>query len=872
MQVVFLEKGSDLDALSAAYGLTLLYPQVKILLPDQLSETAKITLNRFKDRFNGRIVKKGYIKKLEKIFLVDNHHIKTVLKELGDFINEDTQIEIYDHHQILEEEEILKDKKIVMFLEETGAATTIVVNKIKEKKIHIDKVDATILALGIYEDTGKFTYSITAGKDLEAAAYLVNSGAELNVIREILEKRITDKQIHILEQLTDNIHYIFSKDKKVAISTAYCLEYIPDISSVISMVQPFEETDAFFVIINTKGKITIIGRSKTKDINVGRILMNLGGGGHPFAASATVKGFSTVEVKSILENLILSNLYRDFPVEDIMDRNITIYSSDVILSEVKIEELEKPVIFVVDKEGNFEGIIFTRVIKEAVKHNVKKVPLKEFIIDDIFVFSPQTTLGDIEQYIITSSQDIFPIVEKGKPVGMVTKNQIIMVLHGQPFFSEKDVFISRERVKPKYLNFKRKVELFFPEFILKELKQIGELAKKLGYRAYIVGGVVRDLVLGKKNLDIDIIVEGDAPILAKEYARIHSLKVHTFEEFMTAQITLKNGQKIDFATARREIYDYPGAYPKVEKATLKEDLYRRDFTINTLAIEITEDNFGILIDYFNGLRDIKDRVIRILHQLSFVEDPIRILRALRFSGRLGFKIGKHTERLLNLAVEEELLKVAPSGRINLELTYTFKEEKSVEIILLMNRYKVLNQLIPEFYFDTKREELLTRLRDTIISFEMFFQRKVDRVSNYLLALMYHLPLDISYVFLQKYHFIQSVKFFEEFFEKKSIFKKVPEKNSELYEKIKNISENLLVFFCSYLDIDISERIIQILKKKEEKKMLISGKDLKELGLKPSPVFKEIIEDVFKQYLDGKIKSKKEALAYIRKKYINEKLV
>ncbi len=879
MQVVFLEKGADLDALSSAFGITILNKDAKILIPDILSHTAKTVLTRFKDIFSKKIIEKKDLGKIEKIYLVDSHNVKKAIDELKDFLDKYVEVEVLDHHQILEKnlkifegEEKLKiydfNVNIKYHIKDTGSATTIVVEGIKEKNIPLSPLEATILALGIYEDTGNFTYMITTPKDLYIGAFLLEKGVDLNSIRDILEKRITDKQIRILEQLTENIHFIYKNSIKVAISTAYCLEYIPDVSSVLSMIKEFEETDAFFVIINTKGKITVIGRSKSEEINVGRILSNLGGGGHPFAASATVKGLTSAEVKEILENLILTNLYRDTYIKEIMDVSIPVYEGENPIYSVKREDLEKPVLLIIDKTGKFQGVVFTKVIKEALKHNIKKAILSDFILNDIYTFSPYTTLGEAEQLILNSSQTIFPVIDKGKPLGIVTKNQITILLHGQPFFSEKDIFISRERLKPRYINFQYKLSRFFPSELIKELKQIGELSKELGFKSYIVGGVVRDVILGKKNLDIDIIVEGDAPKLAKEYAKRYKLKVHTFEEFMTAQITLENGLKIDFATARKEIYEYPGAYPKVQKATLKEDLYRRDFTINTLAIEITEGNFGVLIDYFNGLRDIKDKVIRILHQLSFVEDPIRILRALRFAGRFGFRLGKQTEKFLKLAVKEELLKVAPTGRVNLELSYSFNEEKVVEIILLMNKYKVLNQLIPEFYFDEKREEIITRLKDTITAFEMFFQIKVDKVSNFLLALMYHLPLDISFNILRKYHFHQSIRFFEEFFNKRTIFRNIPEKNSHLYLLIKDIKKDLLVFFCSYLDVEIAERIVYILKKEEEKKLLISGRDLKELGFKPSPIFKEIIEDVFMKFLDGEIKNKKEAIEYIRKRYIN----
>ncbi len=870
--MVFIEKGGDLDALSSAYGITIIHPEAKIVLPQNLSQTAIATLKKFPEKFKKRVIKKENLKNVKKIFIVDSHNINRALSELKKFLSDEVFIEVFDHHQIVEP---LEDRftidgikvNLSYHLKNTGAATSIVVNQIKEKGLKIDGTDATILALGIYEDTGSFTYKMTTPFDMEMASFLLENNLDLNTLRDILEKRISDKQLRVLEQLSDNIQYIFTENKKVAISTAYCLEYIPDLSSVLSMIEAFENVDAFFVILNTRGKITVIGRSKTEDINVGKILLNLGGGGHPFAASATVKGLSTQEVKSILESLILTNLYKDAKVKDIMDSNVSIFPEDTQINDIPEEYLEKPALFVVDKKGKFQGIVLTKVIKDALRHGVKEAEISNFLLNDIYVFSPETTLGEAEQYILTSSQEIFPVVEKGKVSGMVTRNQIVLVLHGQPFNSEKDVFISRERIKPKYIRFSHKLKNFFPDYIVNHFIEIGKLAKELGFNVYIVGGVVRDIILGKRNLDIDLIVEGDAPVLAKEYAKRKKLKVHTFEEFMTAQLTIENDLKIDFATARKETYEYPGAYPKVEKATLKEDLYRRDFTINTLAIDITEGNFGVLIDYFNGLRDIKDKVIRILHQLSFVEDPIRILRALRFAGRLGFRLGKPTEKLLKLAVEEELLKVAPTGRVNLEFTYSFNEEKALEIIYLMNKYRVLHQLIPEYFFNQKREEVLNRLRDMIITFEMFFQIKVDRVSNYLLALMYHLPMDVSYLFLQKYHFHHSVKFFEEFFKKRTIFKHIPEKNSQFYKNIKDIKKDILVFFASYLDVEVSERIVHILKKEEERKLLLSGKDLKELGLKPSPLYKEILEDVFEKYLDGEIKNKEEAINYVKGKYL-----
>ena len=865
MQVVFLTEGADLDALSTAYGITLLYPEAKILLPGALSPGVRLVLKHFEKLFENRLIKKEELSQINTLFLADTNNYRKALKELKDYVSPETKIVIFDHHPV----RIKLPNKIEKHIKKTGAAATIVVSKIKRQKIPISPDQATILALGIYEDTGSFLYEITTPQDLRAASYLISKGADLNLIKNIIEEKIDIQEIEIIHQIVDNIQNFYLKDKKIIFSTAYSSQYIPDISSHLHMIKPLQEADAFFILIAEKTKISIIARSKTPEIDVGKIMSFLGGGGHYTAASATVKGLTVQEIKNYIEMVLIGETHKNRKIKEFMSDQIITVNKNQKLSQIKDLLDKAPVLFVVNKNGKFEGIVITKVLKESLKHGLSETKVENFIIDSVITFEPETTLVEAEKQIINSSQEYFPVLKKGKPVGIINRTYIIKILHGQVFDTEKDIFISRERIKPRYLNYENRLRNYLPEDIISHLEKIGKISKQLGYNTYLVGGIVRDIILGKKSLDIDLIVEGDAIHLAREYAKREKLPVHTFEEFMTAQITLKNGQKIDLATARKEIYTHPGAYPKVEKATIKEDLYRRDFTINTLAIEITEGRFGTLIDYFNGIKDIKDKVIRILHQLSFVEDPIRILRALRFAGRLGFKLGKHTEKLLKLAVDENMLEFAPTGRVNLEFTYTFNEEKVVDILMLMNKYKVLHSLIPEFYMDEKREEIISRVRDTIISFEMFLDIKIDRVSNYLLSLLYHLPFEISYKFLEKYHFEKSKKFFEEYFEVKDKFKKIPEKNSELYKKIKFVSKDLLVFICASSDIELSERIIKILKKEEEKKLLISGKDLQELGIKPSPIYKVIIDDVFKKYLDDEIKTKKEAIEYIKSKYREE---
>ena len=479
------------------------------------------------------------------------------------------------------------------------------------------------------------------------------------------------------------------------------------------------------------------------------------------------------------------------------------------------------------------------------------------------------SIATAERYLINSSQEVFPVLKKGEVVGIVSRGFLLKAIHGQIFSSDKDTFISRERIKPKVTNYLNRLRQHLSKKTVAELENLGKVAKELGYRAYLVGGIVRDIVMNRENFDIDILVEGDARKLAKEFATRYGYKVNIYGEYLTAQVILKEGEKWDFATARVEIYEYSGASPKVKKATLKEDLYRRDFTINTLAIEITEGNFGNLIDYFNGLKDIKEKVIRILKPLSFIEDPIRILRAVRFAGRFNFKFGKATEKLLKLAIDEDILKVAQAHRVNQELKYIFNEKKVLEIINLMNKYKILHQLIPEYRHTKGRVAISTKLKELITTYKLVLNFEADREYLYLNGLLYHLPFEYSYKFLEKYGFINKKKLFEEFINIIYKFKNIPERDSQLYEMIKNVNLNVLIFISAYRDLDLPERILRILTKERERKDILSGRDLIEIGLKPSPKFKDILEDVFKKYLDNKIKNKDEALSYIKSKYRKE---
>ncbi len=862
MQVVFLTEGFDLDALSSAFGYCKLNQDAYIYIPYSYSTTASRALKEFKHLLEPYVITK-VPPNLEKAVFVDTsslQKIRQVLDEVGlslDGLN----VEVYDHH--IKRKKSLKGVKTHFF--PFGACTTYFVKKLKEKGGKLSRDEATLLALGILEDTGSFNYAGTTVDDVKAYEFLVDTGLNFLKLQKVLRKTLTKQLLSVLIDVENNLMVKKINSLRVGVSFVYADKYIADVSSYLNLLEDLASLDGFFIVLITPKKKFVIGRSKNSKLDVGEILKIFGGGGHPRAASALVKDLTLEEILEKLEETLLLNTANK-TVKDVMLKDFCLLKSDTNLEQ--IDKLSEPFCIAVDNNGKFLGVVNSQTIQKAKKHNLGYLKIEDIANSDIITLSPNMLLSTAKHFVKEHpQQELFPVIKDGKPVGVITKHSLLSTLYQNELKDKAFIFQSRMRFEPKKLNFEKRVERYFDSFTLETLKELGGVAEKLNMRAYLVGGIVRDIIMGRKNLDIDIIVEGDATKLAKQFAREKEYKFHTFDEFLTATVRVSDNLKLDLATARKETYDYPGAYPKVEKASIREDLYRRDFTINTLAIDITGENFGTLLDFFNGYKDIKDKVIRVLHELSFIEDPIRILRAVRFTGRFDFKLGKTTEKLLKFAVDNGFLSYAPAGRINLELNLTFKEEKVLTILSLMQSYNILKELFPEAIFNEEKLGFISRIHNNYnMFFEMFLKRDISRPTLYLSGLLYELPLEIAYKYLEKYHFKEVFPVLQEFHEAKEKVKKAS-RPSNLYELIKGIKPETFILLISYFTDEKEKQLIHIYQTMNQKGKIISGKMLKDLGLKPSPQFSVIIEDVFKRYLDKQLKNEDEIREYIKEKYM-----
>ena len=398
----------------------------------------------------------------------------------------------------------------------------------------------------------------------------------------------------------------------------------------------------------------------------------------------------------------------------------------------------------------------------------------------------------------------------------------------------------------------------FPPDVFRLLKLSGEVAEELGFHAYLVGGSVRDLLRGEANLDIDIVIEGDGILFARAIGeRLHT-KVRTHQRFRTAQI-ITNELKLDVATARTEYYDSPAALPKVEMSSIKKDLYRRDFTINTLAIKLNPKDFGLLIDFFGGQRDLREKTIRVLHNLSFVEDPTRAFRAVRFSERFGFKISKHTTNLIKSAIAMHLFDKLSGTRLYDELLLAFQETEPVKTLKRLSDFGLLKIINPKLIFNEELETVLNAMHDTLSWFNLLFlEEKTDRGILYLMALLSRLKVEEIHATIKRLSPPPKAQeiILKGISQSRDILKQFPLSDPvDLYRVLSTLKLEAVLFAMALsTERQTKKAISKYLTELRKIKTILKGTDLKKMGIQPGPVYSEILEKLLNEKLRGTVKS------------------
>jgi tRNA nucleotidyltransferase (CCA-adding enzyme) len=875
MDVITTHINADFDSLASMLAAKKLYPDGVLVFPGSQERSLRdFFIHSTLYSFEVERIKNIDLREVKRLILVDTRQISRIGKFSAVLSMPGLEIHIYDHHPS-SSEDLHGSLEVIS---EVGATVTLLLEILQKKGIEITPDEATVMMLGIYEDTGNLTFPSTREEDFQAAGYLVRKGANLNILSNVITKELTAEQIFLLNDLIQSATRYSFHGIDVVIAEASVDRYIGDIAVLVHKLKDMENLDVLFVLVRMEDRIYLIGRSRLEEVSVSEIVAEFGGGGHPTAASATVKGLTLMEahdrlVRTLNETVKPKRVAGDvmvYPIKTIEPER-TLEEAGEILSRYNLSIL--PVL----QDEKVIGLISKQVVEKAVHHGLKSSWVKEYMTTEFSVVSPDTPFSRVQALIIGQNQSLLPVMEKGRLVGTVSIRDVMQILQEEMMKSEKGASVFE--TQPLYARKKMISKLMkerFPEELYNLLIEFGKIGDELGYSVYTVGGFVRDLLLRVENFDVDIVVEGDGIRFAEEFEKKFSCRIRTHKKFGTAIILFPDGLKVDVATARWEVYDSPAALPTVESASIKMDLYRRDFTINTLAIQLNPKSFGELIDFFGGVKDIKEKVIRVLHNLSFVEDPTRVFRAIRFEQRFGFQIGKHTQNLMKNVVKVGFLERLSGGRVLSELVLILQEEDPLFALKRMKDFNLFHFLHPHFKFDEQAEAFFERIHHVISWFDLLFlEEKYERWLIYFYGLIDFLKETEIEELCQRLAMNEKLK--KRVIEGKlqadqallQIFSWInPErrpKRSEIYDVLAPLSTESRLFMMAKTTQVATRRYISLyFTQLKDTKPILRGTDLIQMGMKSGPSIKRALTGLLKARLDEQVITRQDEMEYVSK--------
>ena len=851
-----------------------LFPDALVVFPgSQEKNLRNFFINSMAYLFNMADIKDIDFTAVKRLVLVDTKQPGRIGKIASLLDNPELEIYIYDHHPAMPND----IQGQVEINELTGSTVTILTHILKEENVQITADEATIMCLGIYEDTGSFTFSSTTEKDFLAAAYLVSCGANLNVVSSLIEREMNPLQVGLLNEMIKAITRYNVNGIEIFCTIVSTEEYVPDFAFLVHKLVRMDDIDAIFALARMGKKIYVVARSRIPEVDVGMIVRLLGGGGHPYAAAASIKGETLAQVEHRLLDLVYKNVSSRQRAKDMMSTPAITVKADATCREASELINRYTVNALVTVNHRDQGVVpvgyITRqVVEKALFHALDQVPVSEYMTTEMAIVDPEAELEEVQDKIIENKQRILPVIKERNLVGVITRTDLLNMLGNR---SQRLKATAPDPFKDRVRGRSRSVAKFMRERLSKRilsiLKSIGDVAEEMGYSAYVVGGFVRDLFLYRVNEDIDIVIEGDGIRFAKAYAQTVRARIHSHRKFGTAVIIFPDGFKIDIASARMEYYKFPAALPVVEMSSIKLDLFRRDFTINTLCIKVNPDQFGMLIDFFSAQRDLKDKVLRVLHNLSFVEDPTRVFRAIRFEQRFGFSIGKLTLGLIKNAVKMDFFKRLSGRRVLSELKLILEEENPIPAVLRLGDYDLLPVIHPSIEVNNDLITILNATRNVLSWHDLLFvDESYMKWVVYLLGITRRCNKKVTAEICDRlelaprYRKIFLKKRFEAQAQLHKFERRLPVRNSTLYNKLTVYQTELLLYMMAATPVEgVKKAISHYYTRLRPVEILIGGKDLQKIGFRPGPAYRKILDEVLKAKLNGKLKSRDDELRFAR---------
>jgi tRNA nucleotidyltransferase (CCA-adding enzyme) len=690
-EVIATHGNTDFDAFAAMLAARRLYPAAVVAVR-ALNRNVRDFYRLHADEL-GPIVEASRLEldAVRRLVVVETVHASRLgeLEQLA----EDPRVEkvLFDHHD--EEVPSWVDPDAAV-LSSDGALTTTLVGILAERELEPTILEATAFALGIHEDTGSLTYPTTTQRDVDALAWCLRHGARQDLVSHYLHTPLGEKERELLNALMEALEPVDAGGEELLLAAIRWPDYIEGVSNLAHKIVDLTDTRALALLVEMENRVFAVVRSRSDHIDASLLAGALGGGGHAQAASAIVRQSLDEARTTILQALDAAEI-QPRRARDVMSTPPRAVGPDESVRQAMVlcQRHGQSGVFVVDG-GSVVGAVSREDLDKAIGHALAHAPVRGIMSGRVLTASENATLAELQSLVTTAEDGRVGILRDGELVGVVTRADLLRVLEG---------------VEPRSVDVGE--SLAEPLLGIERLRPVFEAVAALGDRpegVFLVGGTVRDILLGEENFDVDIAVEGDAIAFARALAATLRGRVTPHQKFGTAVVQYGDAGRVDVVTTRTEFYDAPGALPAVERAGLREDLYRRDFTINAMAVSLKPDDFGRLVDPFGGRDDLDERVLRVLHNLSFIDDPTRIFRAIRYEARYGLRLEEHSARLARSTIEMGLVGDLSSARLRDELIALLEDPGAVGGILRLGQLGVDRAIHPHLRADEETAALYER--------------------------------------------------------------------------------------------------------------------------------------------------------------------
>jgi tRNA nucleotidyltransferase (CCA-adding enzyme) len=863
MQLVVGHANPDFDAYASTVAATKLFPGSKgVFLGSQNANVR--AFHNLHEEFFDFIDLKGYdFGAVTRVVMVDTRdpdrigEIAEVVRRSG------VEVVIYDHHPRQQGDlEGADDRSVAV-----GATTSILATELRLRNIAITPLEASVMLLGIHEDTGSLTYPNTTAYDAEAAAWLMASGADLDVVNQFLSRTLDPGQRALLGQLTASLEVWDVNGQQIAVGVAMSEDYV-DSAGVLShyVVEDLGYRVAI-AIVNMPDRTQVVARSRLSEVDVGAAMTRLGGGGHRQAASAGFRDTALPEVLEQVRAALTAEVSPPLRAVDVMSREV--HTLDPASSMTQAGELMArwghgglPI----TQAGELVGLVTRKDVDKALRHGLGHAPVTGFMTRDVITVALDTDVSELEQLMAGRGIGRLPVLRDGRIVGIVTRKDVLRAEHGEGY-----LVAGLQGVHPAASRrFARSVETLLPKRVSETLGSLGRLAEARGEKAHAVGGFVRDMLLGRANFDVDVVVEGDGVAFASAFGECHGLPVKIHRRFGTAVIVIDKELHVDVTSARSEYYVRPGALPTVERSSLRQDLFRRDFTFNAMAACLEPSSFGSIADPFGGLRDLESGTVRVLHGLSFIDDPTRVLRAARFEARYGFSMDPGTEGHARRALELDMLSEVSGARLRAELLGILAEESAADALERLDVLGALGALLPEGATSASAPPALRAAEVSLTEIGPLFSRAPERRVTLVAALsagknrtdterwLRHLRLGKVYAGVALALAERGPRALAQLQDRRGM------RDSRLHRLLAPLPAEAIVNLSARGDGLARQRIEHYVGVVCGVRSAVSGADLIGMGAEPSEAFSAILARALDDRLDGRAVGRRAELANLKR--------